>query len=152
MVAARNLFRKWGAHPIWGEVDLKTKLLRFVAKNQPNVAILRVPTNILDPKKLLIRSQKTLYQLPKRQEGFLDIIRSNNSHKHLTDGLPAKDFAKYDSMGHPLEFIYKDNIPIADGVEQIGTINIPNASIHADKRWPGYNLLDSLSTVFRKTQ
>lgn len=148
-----NLFKRWRSDKAWGDLSLQEELIKYVSKGSNNIVILRIPTKILNPDLLKIRSQNKLFSYYNSEEvlelaniakkelkamhnvehNWVDeliaifkkhLLNSNCSlHTHLAEGAPAKYSSLYKQKKEALEYIYTEAIPITN-VEKIGEVNI----------------------------
>jgi hypothetical protein len=108
----RNLTKRWTSNSFFRTQNFITQLFLALTDKSKDLVVLKVPTKNLD-KPLKIRSLNYLFK-------NCDRIRTD---VHLDYGIGAYMQKHYTQHKEPIEYIYKENIPITQ-VEKIGEVFI----------------------------
>jgi len=100
MTDLNNLFKDWGRNKAWGNDLLIGYLVDMVSIRNKDIVLLKIPTAKLDHDKLVIRSQKKLFEwLWSKKEKIAysqltDFMKKNNIKKDENYGEIAVNFLK----------------------------------------------------------
>lgn len=106
-----NFLQKWLGRKepdLSGDVDIGEALMAWTCKGN-NPVIIKIPTSRLDLSKLRFRPY-----LEACKESFekLNSDTMKVDSKLVTEGLPLSDLQRYIKTNEPIEFIYKEELPI----------------------------------------
>ena len=138
-----NFFKRWCAS------DLGKSLIRQTSKYSDRLVLLKIPTEKLKYENLFMRSQDSYFA---KQKNLTDIYREAKQNgkdintmlrswvdkycgddyaRHIQGQTPASYAAKFKQNKEPIEYIYKDIIPM-NNVEKIGEVSLKNFT-HRDE-------------------
>lgn len=132
-----NFFKRWCSS------ELGSRLFYQAKKNFDEIVILKIPTKKLNKENLFIRSQDRyfiepsnlrlcyIYAKMKHQDIPTTLLKWLNKYsgidymQHIKGETPAIYAKKYKQNKEPIEYIYKENIPV-NFIEKIGEISLKN--------------------------
>ncbi len=130
-----NFTKRWSSNSYFRCKSFATELLVSITDKSKDLVVLKIPTKNLDGQ-LRVRSLNYLFKNWDKHNDY-----------HLDTGFGAHMRKHFTQHKEPIEYIYKENIPI-DNVEKIGNIHIDDTKKLARGE---LNLKDILSDLFRDT-
>lgn len=158
-----NFFKRWRKNKNWGLFSLQEQLIKQAAKGEDKIVMLKIPTDKLKTKDLVLRSQnicfdtlmnrsgKTLeYSAKLMNEGnsYIDAVRialekyAPRHLQHIQYGTPAKYSKLFKQRKEAIEYIYPHNINMSY-VQKVGEVNLKQL-----RRTPEYDLLRPMRSIF----